>query len=95
MSNVNNRQLDSFTLEARDMTPADIPALHELSVAVGWMHRAEDWAVTLELGEGIFLTDEIGGPSALPCGFPCRTSLQCWAWSSPHRACRNAARDAG
>ncbi|WP_372801016.1 GNAT family N-acetyltransferase [Paracoccus seriniphilus] len=75
MNNVNNQQLDSFTLEARDMTPADIPALHELSVAVGWMHRAEDWAVTLELGEGIFLTDEIGRPVGSAMWFPMSDEL--------------------
>ncbi|WP_378949143.1 N-acetyltransferase [Paracoccus sp. R86501] len=67
--------IDSFALEPRAMTPADIPLLHELSVAVGWMHRAEDWATALRLGSGIFLTDEIGRPFGSAMWFPVADDL--------------------
>ncbi|MDB6177667.1 N-acetyltransferase [Paracoccus sp. Z330] len=75
MSISNIRQLDSFTLCPKDMTHADIPHLHELSVAVGWMHRAQDWATVLELGEGIFLSDEIGRPCGSAMWFPMSDDL--------------------
>ena len=65
-----SRMIDSFALEPRPITPADIPLLHELSVAVGWMHRAEDWATALRLGSGIFLRDEIGRPFGSAMWFP-------------------------
>lgn len=57
------------------MTPDDIPLLHELSVAVGWMHRAEDWGTALRLGSGIFLTDEIGRPFGSAMWFPVADDL--------------------
>jgi GNAT superfamily N-acetyltransferase len=53
-------QLDSYELEAATMAPDDIPRLHELSVAVAWPHRAEDWAMLIQLGEGIIARDAIG-----------------------------------
>lgn len=66
---------DSFPLMAKPITPDDIAPLHALSVAVGWMHRAEDWAVALRLGEGIFLTDEIGRPFGSAMWFPVADDL--------------------
>lgn len=75
MTDPGSRLLDSFSLAPRPITPDDIPQLHELSVAVGWMHRAEDWAVALRLGEGIFLADEIGRPFGSAMWFPVSDDL--------------------
>ncbi|MEH3101035.1 GNAT family N-acetyltransferase [Sphingomonas adhaesiva] len=36
----------------RRMTPADLPAAHDLSREVKWPHRIEDWEMMLALGEG-------------------------------------------
>ena len=54
------KQLDSYRLEVKPMTEADIPKLHELTISVGWPHRPEDWALAIDLGRGIFAADEIG-----------------------------------
>ena len=43
----------STEISIRSFVPADIPAADALSVAVGWPHRAEDWAFALAVGEGI------------------------------------------
>ena len=69
------RLVDSFSLSARPITPDAIPKLHELSVGVGWMHRTEDWATALRLGEGIYLTDEIGRPFGSAMWFPVAPDL--------------------
>lgn len=52
--------VESFSLSAQPMTAYDIVKLHELSVSVGWMHRAQDWEMLLRVGQGIFVADEIG-----------------------------------
>ena len=57
------------------MTLDDIPRLHELSVAVAWPHRAEDWAVLIELGEGIIARDEIGRVVGSAMWFPIGTQF--------------------
>lgn len=75
MTDQSSRVVDSFSLEMRPITPADIPLLHELSVGVGWMHRAEDWATALRLGEGIFLADDIGRPFGCAMWFPVSDDL--------------------
>lgn len=75
MTDSNRRLVDSFSLASRPLTPADIAHLHELSVAVGWVHRAEDWAAALQLGEGIFLADEIGRPVGSAMWFPVSDDL--------------------
>lgn len=54
------KKIDSFSLSILPMTPEDIPRLHQLSVGAGWMHRPEDWAFALQLGDGVFAADEIG-----------------------------------
>lgn len=64
------RTVESFALIAQPMTRADIPRLHELSIGVGWMHRPEDWQAVLDLGEGIFVVDEIGRAVASAMWFP-------------------------
>lgn len=40
-------------LTLRPLVPADIPAAHGLSQAVGWLHRAEDWDFALGLGHSV------------------------------------------
>jgi len=70
MQNNPTRLVDSFSLSARPITTEAISKLHELSVGVGWMHRTEDWATALRLGEGIYLTDEIGRPFGSAMWFP-------------------------
>lgn len=64
------KKVESYALVAQPMTNADIPRLHELSVGVGWMHRAEDWEALLELGKGLFVVDEIGRAVASAMWFP-------------------------
>ncbi|MFT4014750.1 MAG: N-acetyltransferase [Paracoccus sp. (in: a-proteobacteria)] len=64
------KMVETFALVAQPMTRADIPRLHELSVSVGWMHRAQDWAAMLELGHGLFVVDEIGRAVASAMWFP-------------------------
>lgn len=54
------RQIESFSLRMLPVTKADIPSLHQLSVAAGWAHRPEDWEFVLQMGEGVFATDQIG-----------------------------------
>ncbi|MBJ2152846.1 N-acetyltransferase [Paracoccus sp. IB05] len=54
------KKIESFSLSILPMTVADIPRLHQLSVGAGWMHRPEDWAFALQLGDGVFAADEIG-----------------------------------
>lgn len=75
MPDETQRLVDSFSLSARPITPEAIPKLHELSVGVGWMHRTEDWATALRLGEGIYLTDEIGRPFGSAMWFPVAPDL--------------------
>ncbi len=60
MRAVSTKRLDSYQLKIQPMTLADIPRLHELSISVGWPHRPEDWALSIQLGQGIFAADEIG-----------------------------------
>lgn len=48
--NVLPRAVDAAVL--RPLTPDDLDACHRLSMAVGWAHRREDWALVLGLGQG-------------------------------------------
>ncbi|MDT1060853.1 GNAT family N-acetyltransferase [Paracoccus sp. CPCC 101403] len=52
--------IGGYELSIEPMTPADIPRLHELSVAVSWPHRADDWAMVIGLGHGWVARDQIG-----------------------------------
>lgn len=54
------KQIESFSLNILPITVADIPGLHQLSVAAGWAHRPEDWEFVLQMGEGVFAADQIG-----------------------------------
>lgn len=40
-------------IHLRALRPDDLDACHSLSVAVGWAHRREDWALVLGLGQGL------------------------------------------
>lgn len=44
----------------RDMRASDVPQLHQLSVSIGWPHRASDWQLALHAGTGLVAQDEIG-----------------------------------
>jgi GNAT superfamily N-acetyltransferase len=54
------KHLENYDLLARTIARDDVPMLHTLSVAVGWPHRAEDWDMLLDLGQGVVAEDEIG-----------------------------------
>ena len=64
------RKIDNFELQLVPMEEEHIPRLHELSIAVNWPHRPEDWAVALALGEGVIAFDEIGRPVSSAMMFP-------------------------
>lgn len=52
----------AFTL--RPLAAEDVPALHLLSVEVGWPHRPDDWRFAIGLGAGLVACDaarRIGG----------------------------------
>lgn len=70
MSATTQKKIDSFSLSIQPMTLADIPRLHQLSVAASWMHRREDWEFALKLGEGVFAVDEIGRVAGSAVLFP-------------------------
>ncbi|MBB4568737.1 GNAT family N-acetyltransferase [Rhizobium leucaenae] len=60
MARSSSIQLDSFELTLSEMENADLDALHALSLAVGWPHRAEDWQIVREMGRGVVARDAIG-----------------------------------
>lgn len=54
------KQLETYELTARPIAPDDLPLLHQLSIAVAWPHRPEDWRLLMDVGQGIVACDEIG-----------------------------------
>lgn len=52
--------LDAFELTLTDIAAVDLEALHALSIGVGWPHRASDWQMLRDLGQGLAAVDEIG-----------------------------------
>ncbi len=53
------RRVD-YDIEIRTMTEADLAQAHQLSIGVGWPHRAEDWRLVLSVGHGFIACDVIG-----------------------------------
>lgn len=53
------KTLCPYELRAGEMTHADVPQLHELSVSVVWPHRPEDWELAIRHGRGYVARDEI------------------------------------
>ncbi len=62
--------LDNYELTMAAITPADIPRLYELSIAVNWPHRPADWELLVALGEGVLAQDEIGRVVGSALWFP-------------------------
>jgi len=60
MQNKDTKIIDSYQLALHEMELADVSHLHELSIAVRWPHRPEDWIFLLEHGKGLIAKDEIG-----------------------------------
>lgn len=52
--------LDAFELSLTDIASVELKALHALSIGVGWPHRASDWQMLRDLGQGLAAVDEIG-----------------------------------
>ncbi|TGQ31018.1 MULTISPECIES: GNAT family N-acetyltransferase [unclassified Mesorhizobium] len=63
-------RLSSFELKVGDIAGVELEKLHALSISVGWPHRAEDWQLLLEMGEGIVAQDEIGRVLVTAMWFP-------------------------
>jgi GNAT superfamily N-acetyltransferase len=57
-------QINGRVLCYRRMTEADVPAAHQLSLAVRWPHRLEDWQFVQRLGAGYVAEAE--GPDGQP-----------------------------
>ncbi|WP_225612585.1 GNAT family N-acetyltransferase [Paracoccus sp. PAR01] len=64
-----------YELSLEPMTVEDIPRLHELSVAVSWPHRADDWAMVIGLGHGWVARDQIGRVFGSAMWFPFSDSV--------------------
>jgi len=60
MQDKDTKIIDNYQLALHEMELADVPHLHELSIAVRWPHRPEDWTFLLEHGKGLIAKDEIG-----------------------------------
>lgn len=63
-------RLDPFELTAVDIAGLRIAALHALSVGVGWPHRADDWRLLVDIGQGVAALDDIGRVIGSAMWFP-------------------------
>jgi GNAT superfamily N-acetyltransferase len=54
-----NLRIDAFATRIDHIRGVGLDPLHALSLSVGWPHRAEDWRLLLELGQGVVALDEI------------------------------------
>lgn len=54
----------------RAMRDGDLAAAHQLSQAVGWGHRFEDWKLLLEIGRGVVSESETGDLSGVAMWWP-------------------------
>ena len=59
-----------FRWALEDVHDATLGSLMALSVAVGWSHRAEDWSLLREVGEGRVAIDETGRVHGVAMWFP-------------------------
>jgi GNAT superfamily N-acetyltransferase len=62
--------LDAFTVRLGDIMDVEPDALHALSLSVGWPHRAEDWQLLREVGQGVVALDSIGRVYGSAMWFP-------------------------
>lgn len=62
--------IDSFDMRLEDIRNVDLDQLHQLSVAVGWPQRAEDWKFLIEVGRGYVAIDEIDRVACSAMWFP-------------------------
>ena len=61
-------------------TPAHLPQALRLSQQAGWPHRAEDWALTLSVSQGVVALDEgrvVGTALCSPFGPVASSSMVC------------------
>ena len=75
METADTVEIGGYHLDCSPMTEADIPRLHELSVAVSWPHRADDWSLALALGTGWVARDQIGRVLGSAMWFPFSDSV--------------------
>ena len=54
----------------RAMHAGDLAAAHQLSQAVGWGHRFEDWKLLLEVGRGVVSESDVGDLSGVAMWWP-------------------------
>jgi GNAT superfamily N-acetyltransferase len=57
------------------MHAGDLAAAHQLSQAVGWGHRFEDWKLLLEVGKGVVSESEDGDLSGVAMWWPYGTDF--------------------
>lgn len=55
---------------SRPMVHSDLAAAHELSQAVGWGHRFEDWELLLDVGKGVVTVSADGALSGVAMWWP-------------------------
>lgn len=62
--------LDAYEMTLADIATVKLEALHTLSIAVRWPHRAEDWQMLREVGHGVAMLDSIGRLLGTAMWFP-------------------------
>jgi GNAT superfamily N-acetyltransferase len=62
--------LDAYEMTLTDIATVELEALHTLSITVRWPHRAEDWQMLREVGQGIAMRDSIGRLLGTAMWFP-------------------------
>jgi GNAT superfamily N-acetyltransferase len=65
-------QVDAFSMSIGNIRDVELDQLHGLSISVGWPHRAADWQLLRQVGEGIVARDEIGRVLGSAMWFPYR-----------------------
>lgn len=62
--------LDSYQVTLKDIDSTDRDRLHQMTVGVGWPHRARDLDLIIALGRGLIGLDQIGRPICTAMSFP-------------------------